>query len=787
MVMIVAFVVMVGMQVYGAVENIAFGKKVVYSMPPDNPVDNPVQSKLTDGKINVSQKVTQKRTDGSNLVFCEERGDYNRPEKRNDLTIGWHWKTMGIAETRGVNLCIDLGTNQPLKKTAIRLASFTQSMFRFSLPCKISVLLSSDGINFYHAGTLMKTSTYGMIELSANQKMFALDENVDGWYPLEFDLSGLSARYVGLNIVAEGFMFYADEWSIEPGAALNTEKNKLFYKAENRKNFPIGNNLAKKDALLFGPEDDLLSAATNMEAPQLFIIQDHRVGDTSHGIEYVMELPVGMTLFQTSKLKKEFNITVKEVGTVRRYELTPVLDIKTEQYLRVLRPPFFGPLYFRATGSIPPDSTASFFCRVNGNEYSRRIVPVKSFVMPVVKAKFPFFAAITWMPDYESIDWPNFLDNYKMMGFNSYPVFPRYWSSMIKADMGSESDMVARISDAKKKNLKIIYNESPLHSMQGQGAESACTYSGAKRFCPSYRGVNYKENMNAIGSWAAIIQPDYLFWDIELIWTSIGGDPANMLKCKRCAARIKETGETPERYLLRCGMEIYKDLYQTVATNITNSFVIGHYDVHAGQKFEQKFWHFYQSTWSFPDAYPQYIQLSMPAAYSAGRLSLNHQVTKNDYEQLKKKWVSSTWITARTYGHCEPFKLEPMVYEQILNGGNINFFQMIDFTPLKLYYVALALQNISNYEVLLKNGYPDISFSGNNSALYYSKFSTPEESLILIANYTSVKDEKFAISLSDKKVDVTVISPIDRVVTVQKNKVTGTLRPAEFILLHVSN
>jgi hypothetical protein len=759
---------------YGKAENIALGKNVIYSIAPEEPADNPGSSKLTDGKVNPSKEAKQKTGDKPNLVFDEQRVDYSQAEMRNDLTVGWSNKAMYTDEIQGVNLCIDLGEIQPLQKTIIRLASFTHFMYRFSLPCKISVLLSSDGINFYNAGTLTKASAYGNPELAANEKLFAIDEeDVDNWHSLEFDLSGLGARYVGLNIIAEGYMFYADEWFIERGTARNPEKENLLYTAKNRKNFPIGNKLAPKDALLFGPEDDFLSVATNMAAPQLFLLQDYRGGDKKSDIEYIMELPVELTLCQTPNLIKEYNITEKTTGAIRRYELKPRHDATTLQYMKILQPPLFGPLYFLAADSVPPKSTASFFCRVNGKEYSKRIASVKTFVMPTVKADFPFFAAITWMTDYESMEWPNLLDNYTQIGFNSYPTHPYYWKAM------GEKNGAAQLAEAKKRNLKIINNESPLHLMDGLGEASACKYKGATGFCPSYRGGNYKKEMKRIGENCAKVQPDYVFWDIELIWEgSIKGNPKNLLKCERCAAEIKKTGKTPEAYLLDCGTEIHKDLYQTAAANIKKPFKVGHYDVFAQQES-------YQSIWRFSTAYPQYIQLSMPAAYTAGLLAVNHWKVREDYLLLKKKWLSTSWITARTYGHCEPFKLEPMVYEQVLNGGNVNFFQMKDFSPLKLYYVALALQNLSHFEILLKNGTPDIDFAGNNPKLCYSRFAGTNESLILIANYTSAKEEKYAINLSSKKARVTVISPAGMAAEVKQDKYEGALRPAEFVLLHI--
>ncbi len=745
--------------------NLALGKKVYYSIMPDNPPDT-AQSKLTDGKKN-TRTLSGSGESSAATSFDEQKANYS-DTMDNNLTAGWHFKFYG-RENLGMNMCIDLGQTEKLGKSILRAGSFTQSMYRFSLPREFRISVSNDGQNFYHAGTAKKITSVGAEGIGANEKAIKLYEDRNRWIEVEFDLSGISARYVGLTVKPEGFMFYLDEWEIFAGDSKTPDKN--IYIPANRERFAVGNGLAARDAVVFQPTNEVFYIPENIFVPTFFDFGDYRPEKTKEPCRFVIDLPPGVALHESYLLRNQFKI--EKDGS--RYTLTPRQTGKhfKRYFGRMFGDYSFGPLYFKINGKVAEDAKATFFCRIGNTDFTPAVRPVKTLRFPVADNKLPPFCAITWMTDYYTMDWPDFLRSYAALGFNAVPYFPRNWQGMEELPE-TPYQPSAHLEKSRAAGMRIIQNESPLHTMKNL-AKSNCTYEGAKGFCPSYRGEYYQQHLRELAENSKAIQPDYLIWDIELMYHSFGGKPENIMKCKRCAAAVAKSGKTPQEYLFDCGVEIQRDLYNAAAGVIKGKFLAGQYDVFAGQKN-------YQQIWRFDRAYPKYIQLSMPAAYSAGLFDVNHRIAQREYRLLGEKWRSASWVTPGTYGYCSPHKMEAMVYEQFLNGGNLCIYSFNEFTtPLQLYSLSKGLRNICMFRELMERGKPDVDFQVDNAKLACSRFADDREALVFIANYSSPEEETFTLNLPKKAVR------LDRAGELAPGKHRLKLGPAEFALYHWKN
>lgn len=745
--------------------NLALGKKVYYSIAPDNPSDAP-QSKLTDGKKNV-RSVSAAPDGNSSTSFDEQKANYS-DTMDNSLTAGWHFKFYG-RENLGMNMCIDLGQSEKLGKSILRAGSFTKSMYRFSLPREFTISVSEDGQNFYRVGTAKKITSVGSDEIAPGEKVLKLYEDRNRWVEIEFDLNGISARYVGLTVKPEGFMFYLDEWEIFAGNPKTPDRN--IYTPANRERFAVGNGLAARDSVVFQPTEKIFYIPENLFVPTFFDFGDYRPEKTKEPYQFVIDLPQGVELHESYLLKNQFKI--EKEGT--RYILTPRNTGKhfKRYFGRLLGEYSFGPLYFKTNGKVADNATATFFCRIGKTDFTPAVRPVKTLLFPVVDNRLPPFCAITWMTDFYTMDWPDFLRSYAALGFNAVPYFPRNWPLMqdLPETPYSPSE---HIRQSRAAGMRIIQNESPLHTMKNL-TKSCCTYKGAKGFCPSYRGEYYQEHLRELAENSKAVQPDYLIWDIELMHSSFAGKPENIMKCERCAAGVAKSGKTPQEYLFECGLEIQRDLYNAAKGAVSGKFLAGQYDVFAGQKN-------YQQIWQFDRAYPKYIQLSMPAAYTAGLFDVNHRIAQRDYQLLAEKWRSTSWVTSGTYGYCSPRKMEAMVYEQLLNGANLCIYSFNEFTtPLQLYYLSRGLGNISLFRSLMERGKPDVDFQVDNPKLACSRFADDRETLVFIANYSSPDVETFTLNPPKKA------ERIDRPGELAPGKQQIKLGPAEFALFHWKN
>ena len=125
--------------------------------------------------------------------------------------------------------------------------------------------------------------------------------------------------------------------------------------------------------------------------------------------------------------------------------------------------------------------------------------------------------------------------------------------------------------------------------------------------------------------------------------------------------------------------------------------------------------------------------------------------------------------------------MEHLVYEHILNGGNVMLYGIYDFyTPLQMYYFAKALTTLDKYVELLKNGQPDLTFDCGNKHLAGTRFASDKEELIYIANYSSFETESVTLKISGTAVNV---STGEKIVPGERS---FKLAPAEFILIHRS-
>ncbi|MBO5923255.1 MAG: hypothetical protein J6Q81_01950, partial [Lentisphaeria bacterium] len=725
--------------------NLALGKKVIYAVNPDKPTD-PDCTKLTDGKINLPPKADK---NSANEYFDELRQDYSGSATMSDkLTVGWHWK--GSKDTEyGLALAVDLGKTEVLSKVRLRAASFTNYMYRFSLPREVIAVGSMDGKNFYRIGCVAKVTSELACDLPEDAVPLKVYEKRNQWCVFDINAEGVEARYVGLLIKPEGFMFYCDEMQILAGEKRNEKRNAELYKAENRQHFAIGKGLAEKDEVVFCPYDGELAVPEDgVFAPQILYFRDYRSGKVKKDYTLYITLPNEVELVQTKLLKAQLTVTENRSGSSKTLTLTPKKHNYKANQGRLLNGKYLGPIYFTLNDKLPENASATFAVRAENKFYTPVTVPVKSLKFPTnTPGKQPFSASITWMPEVYAMDWPNFMQVYKMCGFNGVPIFPYQWYYMRKADKESFTDANMRsfADKVRANNMDVIQVESALHAMVWRG-EVPCTYKGARVLCLSYRGERFQKHLADLKHASSVIKPAMVIWDIELVGRSFGGNISNILKCDRCSKGVKESGLSVPEYILKCGNEIYSLLRKAHSEGAGYAPKFGQYDVFAGQKELLK--HAYHYAWDFDGNYPGTLDLAMPALYTAGLFDVNHNRVRDQYKRLQKNWVTSCWVTPGVYGYCAPKKMEHQVYEHILNGGNLMIYSMYEMrTPRQLYYYAKAFQTLGLYSKLLNEGKVDLEFQVNNSKVAVTRFASDSEALIYIANYSSPETESFELDL----------------------------------------
>jgi hypothetical protein len=221
-------------------------------------------------------------------------------------------------------------------------------------------------------------------------------------------------------------------------------------------------------------------------------------------------------------------------------------------------------------------------------------------------------------------------------------------------------------------------------------------------------------------------RPDYVFWDIEC-WYNGAMEAA---QCSRCKAEQQASGKPMDEFLKDKGTGSFKDLYQAVQKGSSGNKMpeVASYNHHAEKPLHQLIVDFNQ-------IYPRYVNDAQPSLYVAGRAEDVHNSIRANYKLLKTRKIIP-WLTAGTYGEFEPYKLEQMILEALLNGAcGITYYCYADFdTPLDFYYHAKALAEIAPYEDLIMDG-EVLEPTGSNKQLTYSGIRKGGEMLLLIGNY----------------------------------------------------
>ena len=721
--------------------NIALGREVLYEIEPNAPIDDGSPSVLTDG-----------------IKCAEDTTEYHN-------RVGYN--TYDIAETVGINMCIDLQEMEILNKTSITINGHV----RWGKPREITCVVSLDGTNFYTVATKQKLTSYGEATKPFAETYFSDTPNT--WQTLAFDLAGIEARYVGLHIKGAGSIFYASEWEIDNDPDENRDDvlNSEIYSMERRSHFRLGHGLAPADDVFFGPRDDVagdtLYVSDNILTPNFCYLRDRRLnGNDNPGaedtapLEFVINLPDSVEIIETG-LMDTHNLTRSVEGNRNVYSFMIDPSANYSPWTRIHKVSHVGPFYFSTTNAIAGDEFAEFYCKNEYETYTARKVPITTITIPEVEEPLPFPVALTWMFEWHSMDWPGFFNAYKQMGFNSLPLSPRFYMTYDN-NFAIREDVQALIAEARTNDMAIIYNESPLHMIYNNGvdnAEARCQdipENLASWICPSYDGARYVTEMERIENISAIIQPDIFMADIEVFASGI----AARSDCTRCQTGLSASGLSEEEYYTDQGTRIMNDVKQAARAGNTNA-PVGLYNVWGGV---------YEEIFDFEKLYPGSIQLAQPSLYEAGRLEVYHQALTGTYDNTGgKNWAGFPWLTAGTYGEFPSRKLETMLYDCVLNGNSIGFYSFMEFdTALDYFYLAKALSNLSRYTGLLETGSPSVYLGHNNTSLFYSCFMTSDAALLHVGNYTSSQDEQ-----------VVLVSPIEGTVSILDVKTGQHVTPVE--------
>jgi len=681
--------------------NLALGKKIIFSKRPDYKLTSKGDTDATD------------LTDGK---LSNRKGDTIWFDK---AAVGWY----SAGAENGLNCLIDLGKISPVKDVVVRALCGKRQM-NLAAPSEFKVLVSRDGKDFYEAAEMIKLAE-GEKDLSDFNKTFYVAESGRAYvYPFKLQVNA-DVRYLGIYIKGSTGAVFIDEIAVIEGINTACGFNDA-YVGQKEKFLTTG--------ILVEPRLKELAISTNINTPAFLQLTDMRdAASQEKKTDLIIEVPEGVSVIFPEASKEAFEIDGKKYTRWK-------MPLKRRGKYNITEA-----IFFTAGKSVDCKLPAFIYAASEASRGEKIQVPLRLIEIPEVKPKFKrLMVSLQWMVEKDQMNYPDFLKAYSTMGFNAVPCFPRYWVKTEK-----QGEMTKYLEEARMKGFKISMNEAPFHVMAKGHQEGSEIYSQLKKgkpgknLCPSYRGDYYRKEMDRVAECVKSAKPDYVFWDIEC-WYN-GAIEAQA--CMRCSEEQKKSGKPMGEYLKDCGTRQMRDLKDAVKCGTDGKMPLIHcYDTHPSAPN-------YHMILDFNKFYPDYVDVSANSFYVSGNALKVHDEMVENYKILKCN-KCLPWLSAGTYGELLPYKLEQMILEALMNGAcGILYFQYSDFdTPMDFYYHSKALAELAPYEDLLLDGEKLFDLTGSNRNFTYSAVRKGNEMLLLIGNYKRDPNGETEINLPFKNI-----------------------------------
>lgn len=603
-------------------------------------------------------------------------------------------------------LQVDLGQEEPVERLVIRCLGGTTGNFKF--PAGFELFVSRDG-KVYHAAAAMQKLMPNEAVQSDFRRYYFLEENGEKYqtraYPFALNAQA-DARYILLKITGASDSIFTDELAI-----LKAETKAADYNAAYRQP-----GLAiPMEGLIVRPRIAELALIRGIPAPQRFTINDMRSeAAKQEAASVVLEVPSGISVLGDHTPKT----VQKGAARYRHYEFPAKKAGK--------KAPLIGPTLYLAV--TKEDGLPAFiYGRSGGVDQFVTTLPIRVVALPEIPAFKRLHVSLSWMGETDSGAWPDFLNQWRKLGFNAVATFPRWWNPQ------AYEEHAKFVADARAAGYAVIMNDSCFHMMarrQPAGSEVYCQIPGKEHtmLCPSYRGDLYVKEMARVENCTRMSRPDYVFYDIECWHDAVTSAP----QCTRCCEGWRQSGKSMPEFLFDCGTRQMADLKQAIRKGAAAAGIktplIGSY---SREPLRPQY-----GIELFDRTYPDFLDMAQPSLYVAGRVRDVHDRIRGDHKLLKNKKIIP-WLTAGTYGEFDSRKMEPMVLEALLNGaGGVTYYCFGDFTdsPLDFYYHAKALAELRPYEDLIVEG-DVLEPKGSNRELTYSAIQRGGELLLLVGNY----------------------------------------------------
>ncbi len=719
---------------------LALGKKVFFYPDPNYPLTNDANDPydLTDGTLAVTK-------------YHDDRVWFNTD------AVGWN---MNKSTDKTVLLMIDLGEMQSVGQIAIRVQGGKEQP-KLVLPKDVQFLASADGKQYYSLQKMAKLNLAEKELADGKTSFYVPEEGKAFMYPFVCR-QPVEARYVAVRMSNESL--YVDQISVLTAATGTPLRGLASFPQEQ----------VFTDGLAVLPRKPTFVVTTNITTPNWLTVIDNTNLDLSKvSAGFRLELPKGLRILPITRPK--FKQVPDGSPGMANYEFEYNGGEK-------------GPLWIEkvAGATIPANAKVTFTGIVQGKDSHVLQFPLKLVEIPETAPIKGLDVSLAWMNDDIELQWPNFLRDFKKLGFGYVSTFPRDFHRNSRDAVKAKT---ALLKQARANGYGIVYNESPFHVMwntiqkdrkageiSDADADQIFTQIDGKRgqwMNILYRGKYFQSEIKRIADLTALVQPDHVYMDIEW-WTESVNESK---KDARVDAAWKKSGKEWDEFVTDMGTAVLRQLVTAIRQAVPNrTLTVGLYSSDPKNLI-------YNSIFEFKKIYPEIIDLAQPSRYVGGRPLEVAERIRFGYDEMQSRNIIP-WLTAGTYGEYDPPILKQIIFETILNGASgFTYYWFGDFDPMDFYYQAQAIKELSQYQQLLQDGKP-IAYRGDNPNLHYTAFADKDESLVMVSNYSGTPNTTVHLPLPFDSVTKVLLD--GKILPINDNMISLDVPPGASRLIYLS-
>jgi hypothetical protein len=335
--------------------------------------------------------------------------------------------------------------------------------------------------------------------------------------------------------------------------------------------------------------------------------------------------------------------------------------------------------------------------------------------------------SIAWMELFNSMSWPDFLENYTGLGFNTVPTLALYDETV------DEERRSKFLNAARRYGLDLLVVDSPYHSMIRHVEARTKDLAGVPRpfVNPAYRGTYYQEELERISRRNAEVQPDWFMMNIECFQK--GAYACLIGNAPECSDYLVANPQTPRQDRVNAVTDLGNELIFDIRRKLEQVLPEGR--VPRMGMYNSEHDEVYHRVFDFNKLYGELLDFAQPVIYRQQPDRAGIRLRK--IRALMPRGDLIPWMDPGTVKEFPSVWIYDRVLEILGSGASgIAWFAYTNFEGADFYYLARALEAVIPVEDVIVGSEPMGNVAAKGAGITATGLSNGRHHLLLLSDYT---------------------------------------------------